>query len=329
VGKNPNHFPLVSIVIITSYHRNFLEPCLKSVFKTNYPNYEVIVVDNGSTDGSAELLERFMKVHANLRVIRNDHNQGHAQGLNIGVNWAKGKYIAKLDVDTIVDSKWLSELMKVILADPTIGVAQSGSYYYELPELKPQPAYAADLDYLGRIHFRHVESIEEVFHPTMYACVIKKSLYRQVGGLYPDYFAYYEEVDLGWKLRMLGYRCVVVPSSAVRHKGPPKGVRPICTFHAIKNQISNLAIHYNLTNLASYLPRLIGYMIVEASYGLVTRKDLQTLRYTVKAFVWNLHNLKRTYLRRKFVNSKIRCVSDTHIKESMIKPRIYRAQHTH
>lgn len=324
--KNTTHLPFVSILIVTSYHRKFLEPCLNSILKTNYPSYEVIVVDNNSTDGSAELLGRFMKEHPNLRVIRNERNLGHAEGLNIGVNVAKGEYIGKLDVDTVVDPNWLSELITVVLADPTIGVAQSGSYEYDLPELKPYQTYSADLDYWGRIHFRHVESIEEVFHPTMFGCVFKKSLYLRVGGLFPDYFAYYEEVDFGWKLRLFGYKCVVVPSSVVRHKGPAKGVRPICTFHAIKNQIANLAIHYNTINLLSNLPGLIGYLVAEASYNLISRKDAQPLRYTLKAFIWNLLNIKNTCERRKFVNSQIRRVPDTHIKSSMIKPLIHMAQ---
>ncbi len=327
--ENPNHFPFVSIVIVTHNHRSFLEPCLKSVLNTDYPNYEIIVVDNGSTDGSIDVVERIIEDHCELRLIKNASNLGHSLGVNIGVERARGDYFAKLDDDTVVDPGWLEELMKVLIADPTIGVVQSGSYYYEGAELKPHPAYAATIDYLGQTHFRHVESTQEVFHPTMYACAMKKSLFRQVGGYHPKYIIYYDEVDLGWKLRLLGYRCVVVPSSAVRHKGPSKGGSPILQFHHIKNHLSTMIANYELTNLAGYLPRTIGLMIVEGLYELAKRRNPKAMFYTIKALIWNLANFRNTYLRRKFVNHKLRRLPDKYIKRSMIKPYIERPHHTH
>jgi hypothetical protein len=259
-----------------------------------------------------------------LKLIKNTSNLGHSLGVNIGVDKARGGYIAKLDDDTIVDPKWLQELMKVLIDDPTIGAAQSGSYYYEGAELRPQPTYAAALDYLGQIRFRHIESTQEVFHPTMYACAMKKSLFYQVGGFYPDYIIYYDEVDLGWKLRLLGYKCVAVPSSAVRHKGPPKGVNPVFQFHHIKNHLSTMIINYEMTNLVIYLPRITGLMIVEGLYGLAKRMDPKTIFYVTKALSWNLTNFRRTYARRKFVNQKLRRVSDKYLKKSMVKPYVER-----
>jgi len=322
-------WPFVSIVIVTCNHRNFLEQCLKSVLSTDYPNYEIIVVDNGSNDGSVEMVERMIKDHCELKLIKNVSNLGHSFGVNIGVEKARGEYFAKLDDDTLVSPKWLQELMKVLMADPTIGVAQSGSYYYEGAELRPQPAYAASLDYLGQIHFRHVESTQEVFHPTMYACVMKKSLFRQVGELYPEYFIYYDEVDLGWRLRLLGYKCVVVPSSAVRHKGPLKGVNPVFQFHHIKNHLLTVILNYELRNLVIYLPLIIGLRIVEGFYGLAKRRDPKTIFYVTKALLWNLVNFRRTYARRKFVNQKLRHFPDKYIKKSMVKPYIERSHHAH
>jgi hypothetical protein len=319
-----NRFPLVSIVIVTCNHRNFLEPCLRSVLNSDYPNYEVIVVDNGSNDGSVEVVERMAEGQCKLKLIKNIINLGHSQGVNIAVEKAQGDYIAKLDDDTIVDPKWLQELMKVLMGDPTLGVAQSGSYYYEGAELRPQPAYAAVLDYLGQIHFRHIESTQEVFHPTMYACAMKKSLFRQVAGLYPEYIIYYDEVDLGWKLRLLGYKCVAVPSSAVRHKGPPKGVNPVFQFHYIKNHLSTMIINYEIKNLVSYLPCIIELMIVEGLYGLAKRRDPKTIFYVIKALLWNLASFRLTYSRRKFVNQRLRVLPDKYLRNSMVKPYVER-----
>jgi GT2 family glycosyltransferase len=318
-----NHFPFVSIIIVTCNHRNFLEPCLKSVLNSDYPNYEVIVVDNGSIDGSVELVEHMTRDTAKLRLIKSSTNLGHSLGVDIGVERAQGEYIAKLDDDTIVDPNWLKELMNVLTVDPNIGVSQSGSYYYEGAKLKPQPAYAADLDYLGQIHFRHIESVQEVFHPTIYACAMKKNLFKKVGGLYPEYIIYYDEVDLGWKLRLLGYRCVAVPSSAVRHKGPPKGVNPIFEFHSIKNHLLTLMINYSLANLVRYLPPILSLRIAEGLLGLAKRQDPKTMLYVIKALLWNLVNFRRTYHRRKIVNCRLRLVSDDQIMKNMIKPRIY------
>ena len=110
--------PLVSIIVLNWNNNQDLEVCLNSLTKQTYLNYEVIVVDNASTDDSVELVK---KKFLNFRLIENKENYGFAKGNNIGINQANGKYVITLNNDTKVDSKWIEEFVKVGEDHPEVG----------------------------------------------------------------------------------------------------------------------------------------------------------------------------------------------------------------
>ena len=101
---------LVSVVVLNWNGKCFLQQCLASVTKTHYPNLEVVVVDNGSEDGSQSFVKRF---YPNVTLIENKKNLGSAEGNNKGILEANGKYVVLLNNDTVVNEKWISELLKV------------------------------------------------------------------------------------------------------------------------------------------------------------------------------------------------------------------------
>jgi GT2 family glycosyltransferase len=105
-----------------------------SVFDANYPNFEVLFVDNASTDDSVEFVKRNFGQNLRLRTIRNERNFGFAEGNNIGIRNAKGKYIALLNSDTKVDPEWLEELVEVI-EYPGVGAVQSKLLAMDSPDL--------------------------------------------------------------------------------------------------------------------------------------------------------------------------------------------------
>ncbi len=117
--------PMVSIVILNFNGKKFLNQCLDSVLQSDYRNFEVILVDNASTDGSIELVQKNFHQHSNLRIVTNGTNLGFAEGNNIGARAATGKYVVFLNNDTEVDPEWLQELLIVVESDKTVGAAQS------------------------------------------------------------------------------------------------------------------------------------------------------------------------------------------------------------
>jgi len=116
--------PLVSIIIVNFNDKRHLYRCLSSILKSEYPSFEIIVVDNGSTDGSVELVKKLFGNNPRIKLIQNERNLGPAAGRNIGAEVAKGRYLAFLDNDTEVNPKWLKEAVKVMESDLTIGAAQ-------------------------------------------------------------------------------------------------------------------------------------------------------------------------------------------------------------
>jgi GT2 family glycosyltransferase len=300
------------------------------VFKTNYSNYEVIVVDDASTDGTSALLKEISSKRPNLTIIRNERNMGHAESVNIAVKHATGDFIAKLDEDTIVDKEWLRGLLDVMLSDPTIGASQSCGFHYWSRDLIPHYS-AAFLDCLGRIQYKFTSMTCETFHPVVFSTVIPRQLYLEVGGFYPDFFAWYDESDLGWRIRLHGYRVLVVHRSIVRHMGAYRGMsepgkntkpNPFILYHAFKNQLSSLLINYELHNAVRFVPLAVSLLGAQALKDSVFRANIGTLKAFAKAIAWHLFNMRLTVNRRVWVNTRIRKVSDREIVRWMVRPRI-------
>ncbi len=316
-------FPLVSIVIPTFNNQRYLERCLDSVFQTDYGNFEVIVIDDHSTDDTPMYLEKLRAEKNNLRVIRNPKNLGHTSTVNTGFLVARGELIAKLDEDTITDRAWLSELVKVMLQEPRVAIAQSMSFRYHSEGLIPHLSGVC-FDRLGRTRYKMISGVEKVFYPIAYAVLIRTELVRKIGGFYSDYFIYYEEVDFGWKAKLMGYDIVVVSSSKVRHMGAfkehapslMKTSRPSFQFHEFKNHMSSLIINYETRNVVRYLFPYMAVIALQALIGL-TRGKVDTCRDFYSAVVWNIRSFPRTYNRHRFTNRYLRKVPDTQILRKM------------
>ena len=217
-------YPRVSIVIVNYNGKRHLPECLKSIQKLDYPKdcVEVIVVDNGSKDGSVELLEgRFPWV----RVLYNRKNEGFAKPSNDGARAATGEYVAFLNNDMRVERDWLAELVKTV---QTSGAACAGSVilnwngrlldfaggtinFYGIGH---QPNYCKPMSKMNPLLTED--------RPILFACggamLIDRGVFLNAGGFDEDYFAYYEDVDLGWRLRVLGYENILSVRSRVYHK---------------------------------------------------------------------------------------------------------------
>ena len=124
--------PQVSIIILNYNGIKFVERCLKSVLNTDYPLFEVIFVDNGSTDGSPELVQKLFGEDKRLRIILNKENLGFTGGNNVGIKMSKGEYIVLLNNDTEVPSDWLRQLVLVMEKRRDIGMAQPAILYMDM-----------------------------------------------------------------------------------------------------------------------------------------------------------------------------------------------------
>jgi len=305
------NYPKVSIIIPTYNGLELLRISIPAVLKTHYPNIEVIVVDNGSSDGSVSFLST---VYPNVSVISLKENKGVVIPYNLGASAAHGSLVSFLSNDMEVDPDWLLPLVLGMECNERVACCDSKFInYYERDKIDYSGGAGRFMDNYGNAYNRGGGEIdkgqfniqEEVFHGLL---LFKKDLLMKVGGFDESFFAYYDETDLCWRLRRLGYKILFVPESVVYHMGSvtssdrsskkkPKKKRKIIMFHFYKNRLRMLIKNQFGTSLIFsvlvYLFDLCGTGIMWLLTG-----DQDYVPILGKALIWNLRNFKGTLQNR-------------------------------
>jgi GT2 family glycosyltransferase len=219
-----SHFPLVSIIIITWNSKKHLFKCLDHLSAQTFQGFEVIIVDNGSTDGSLDgLQEKHFEFDLQIQLLSS--NRGFAAANNIGVHLAHGKWIALLNADAFPTSEWLENLIKATGDNPEYSCFSSHQIQAENPNFLDGAGDAYHVSglawkrFLGYPANQYGLEKTEVFSPCGAAALYLRQAFLDVGGFDDDFFSYMEDVDLGFRLRLQGNRCLYVPEAIVHHVG--------------------------------------------------------------------------------------------------------------
>ena len=222
------NYPKVSIIILNWNGLEDTIECLESLKKITYPNYEVIIVDNGSEGNDVEVLRQRFGDYIHL--IENDKNYGFAEGNNIGMRYAfqnlNPEYLLLLNNDTVVSPHFLTELVEVAKNDGDIGIVGPKICYYH----EPQTINSAGGVLLRRIgqpfaiglhqtDSSRYDILKEVDFIAGCALLIGTEVINRIGLLDPDYFAYAEDLDWCVRAKKAGYRIMFVPRAKIWHKG--------------------------------------------------------------------------------------------------------------
>lgn len=237
--------PKVSVVIVNFNGKTLLEQCLDSLFKVNYDNFEVILVDNNSTDKTVEFIT---SNYPSITLIKLDSNKGFAEPNNIGAKIARGAYLLFLNNDTIVTPNFISEMVNTNESDKKIAMCQSLL-------LKSDNTVDSSGDFIDELGVCYnskslTHEIREISSARGASMLIQKKIFDELGGFDEKFFATFEDVDLGWRSWILGYKSVLVPKSIVYHMGGQTVniFRNEIAFHGFKNQLS-----MKITNFESKL----------------------------------------------------------------------------
>jgi GT2 family glycosyltransferase len=332
------HYPLVSVVIPNHNGREFVVRCLKSVLTADYPDFEVIFVDNASSDGSVELVRKLFGSDPRLRTIRFSPqiNVGASATRNEGVRLSRRKYIAFLDVDTEVDRDWLKELVNVMENDPALGSAQSKTLRMDEPE-KVAGLGVLLIPCIGMPIIIGAGEEPDRYNYPFYifaateAMIVRREVLDKVGLFDPEIF-WGEHLDLSYRIWLADYKEILVPTSIVYHAGGAKPKRKMVTFKSQfgfdKGNLLFILKNLSLKSLLKYSPLIL----LRLRFGLILsgRKHVVTLtlmdslhKISATKFVFALfldltvlyclRNLRIVLLKRRVVQRMVRMVPDDYV----------------
>lgn len=295
--------PLVSIIIVNWNAGKYLEKCVSSLLNQNYENFEIILVDNASTDNSVELVE---KKFPQIRIIKNKTNLGFAEGNNIGIQNSKGDLIALLNPDVIVDNDWLWKLVEKIQSSDKIG-GVTGKMYYLGDKFGKNAVFCTWSKinvYTARpFNFTDDESSSKVDYLTGAAMVVKREVIDKVGLLDPEYFLYFEETD--WCARMIraGYDLVYVPEAIVWHEvSSTVSDSPKKIYYMERNRIRFVIKNFDTSYLIAFFFLFCVEMIFICLHD-IKKGDLLRSNIRWKATKWNFSNFWKTIRSRQYYMS--------------------------
>ena len=310
--------PLVSVVLVGWNSRADLSRCLPSLFAQHYPNCEIIVVDNASTDGTAAWVTSHFP---ELRLLRNRENIGFAAAVNQGFELARGDVLVELNPDTTVEPDWLFPLVEAV-QQPGVGLATARVMLMANP--KQINACGNEMSLTGLTFCIGVGESAPAFPPEkggggMSARLIKsipaisgaafamsRECYERIGGFDADYFTYFEDTDLSWRARLAGFEVVLAAKSVVYHDYE-FGFSPQKMFCIERNRHLTLLKHLRWrTLLRLFPPLLLGEAI---AWGYALRRGPATIVAKARAVAWLLSNIGQVRRRRAAVQ-RLRQVED-------------------
>jgi len=235
--------PDVSIIILGYKSSAHLPTCMDCLEHQTCRNFEVVFIDNGSGDGSLEIVES-RKASFPVHILKQDRNLGFAAANNIGAKLARGKWIALLNADAYPEPDWLASLLRAVDQAPEYSAFSSRQIQFHAPHLLDG---AGDAYHISGLAWRNQYNLpagqnglkqREVFSPCAAAAMYLREEFLKAGGFDEDYFSYFEDVDLGFRLRLLGTKCLYVPEAVVQHVGS-----------ASTGKRSNFSVYYGYRNL--------------------------------------------------------------------------------
>ena len=278
----------ISIIIPNWNGLRHLQTCLDAVLRQTCPEYEIVLVDNGSSDDSCEFVaENYPQVH----LLRSERNLGFAGGTNFGIRNTESDYVATLNNDTEAEPTWLEELVTAIESEPRVGMAASKMLFYNQPQMINSAGIAVDRvgmasDRQGGMLDCAEDQPYEVFGPCAGAALYRRAMLDEIGLFDENYFSYLEDADLAWRGQATGWRGLYVPSASVYHVHAGSGLEgaPLKSYLLGRNKWWTIIKNYPWPQLVTYAPLIIAYDLMANVYTLVAGKSVHGLRGRLAAF---------------------------------------------
>ncbi|QIB27577.1 glycosyltransferase family 2 protein [Caloranaerobacter azorensis] len=306
----------VTIQIVTYNSEKDIIKCINSINQQTYRNIEVIVIDNNSTDKTVELL---LNKYSNITLIINNKNLGFCKGHNIGFREGKGDYVIILNPDVILDKHFVEQVVKAMEGNPDVGLISG-----KILRMKQNFITTNIIDSTGIVMARNRRAYDRgqgeedkgqydekniIFGVCGAAAVYRRKMLEDVkiDNEYFDenFFAYKEDVDLSWRAKLFGWKCLYVPSAVAYHKrgwkeSSRKEIPLFLRIHSIKNRYLTIIKNDNIISYLKDLPFILAFDIGIFVYCLF--KEPKTLKYilcTIKLLPDTIKKRKQIKIKTK------------------------------
>jgi GT2 family glycosyltransferase len=327
-----NKDPMASIIVLNWNGKRFLGKCIASLLIQDYTNFEVLLVDNGSSDGSIEFVRNLFGNNPQLRIVALGYNYGFSKGNNLGMGYARGKYIIVLNNDTEVKPNFVSELVKVGESDEFIGSVSCkimhydgsvwfGQYFTHGGFIVPFFTQSFSKDTLNGIYRRYSLNLANSGCAVLY----RKELISKVEGFDEDFWSDWEDYDLGFRINIAGFKSVYIPMPLVLHLGGGSaGSSPERYVRVYRNMLFTYFKNYDTKNLLIRFPLFLFIFLPVFHIGwiihrLITRppefhrgRELQYFFSLCTATIEFLFKL-RIFAEKRYLVQGLRRVSDAEI----------------
>ena len=310
---------MISIVIPNCNGRRFLATCFDSLRDQAFRKFEIILVDNGSTDDSVEFVR---ENYPEVRIIELRENKGFSVAVNEGIKQSKGEFVALLNNDTKADPKWLKELFLALVRNPTIGFCASKILLLD----KPKIIYACGNSLgisgnpvnigIGEKDSAQFEKEKEVFGACAAAAIYRKSVLEDIGLFDEDFHSFYEDVDISFRAQLSGYKCLYVPTAVVYHQGGgTAGVNSnLSVYYTSRNHLSLLIKNLPMPLLVRHSPLFLIFQLYTAAHYL----KIGRFKAFLKGKIHGLAQIRKTIAKRKQIQAKVR-VSTEYIHSLLVR----------
>lgn len=298
----------ISIIIVNYNGKNLVKKLLDSIKRTTLTSYEIIIIDNASTDGSQEMIKNYKDV----RLFVNKKNLGYS-GINSALKYCNGKYILFLNNDIEIDKGCIKNLVKTIESDKDVAMAAPRLVNFYNKKLKSNGTWVSRAFYNGHIKGNDEDSIKEI--PYLGVGLIRKDFVDMFGYLFdPDYFIYAEDLDLGLRIRLNGKKIMFAPKAIMYHMHAAtmqKASKAFTTFLMERNLLTTFFKILSVKNIILHLPYVVFARFAAIARDLVTLKiDIAFSR--LRAMLFILFNIDYI-LKKRSQTQKFRKVDDEYI----------------
>lgn len=300
---------LISIIIVNYNGKKWLKGCLDSLFTQTYKNFEIIFVDNASRDDSVKFIKEF---YGEVKVILSRENLGFAGGNNLGIKYAKGKYILLLNNDTWVEKNYLEKYINAFQEIPSAASIQSKMILMNISDkLDSCGSYWSDSSFLYHYGYKQDKNLEKYniimpfFSNKGASMMIRKDVIDKIGLFDEDFWCYYEDTDFCSRAWLAGYECWYYPEAVMYHAGYGTAhvfQNYIVQFHNFKNKLLSFLKNFEVWTLAKTLPIYLILNILLSIFWLLQGKWKYFLAL-YQAIWWNISHFRQTIKKRQVIQS--------------------------